>query len=384
MNIPPNPLKGERKKSPMNEASTNTNDLPITPFRQPSEAKVGNEKERSSAEVRGVLVTGGTGFLGAYILRELVEKGFRVRAIRRGTTLPFFIPNDILTRVEWIQGDILDIAGLEEAMDGVDSIVHAAAKVSFSKKDRHELFQTNVEGTANMVNIALEKKIRRFVYISSVSALGRSKAEEKVTEEREWEEGRLNTNYAISKFRGEMEVWRGMSEGLQAVIVNPTTILGFGDWHQTSCAIFRSVFREFPWYTEGVNGFVDVGDTARAVVRLLATDLVGQRYILNGDNWSYRKLFGEIAAGFDKKPPSREATPFLAGIAWRIERIKSIFSGRPTLLTRESARVAQSRTSFDNTKVLEALPGFSFTPLETSVREACRLYLNSISKSRPS
>jgi nucleoside-diphosphate-sugar epimerase len=322
-----------------------------------------------------VLLTGGTGFLGAYILRELIDKGYRVRALRRGSTLPFFIDPAILGKVEWVPGDILDVAGLEDALEGVDCVIHSAAKISFSKKDRRELFRTNIEGTANMVNMTLGKNVRRFLYVSSVSALGRTRNEEKVTEERHWEEGRLNTNYAISKFRGEMEVWRGIAEGLQAVIVNPTTILGFGDWHNTSCAIFRNIFNEFPWYTEGVNGFVDVGDTARAIVRLLDSDLSGQRYIINGDNWSYRKLFTEIATEFGKRPPAREATPFLAGIAWRVERMKSLFSGRASLLTRESARVAQSKTSFDNTKVLQALPGFSFTPLETSIRETCRLYL---------
>lgn len=325
-----------------------------------------------------VLVTGGTGFLGGYIIQDLVERGWKVRAIRRSSSLPAFIPAAVWGNVEWVESDILDVIGLGEAMQGADAVVHSAAKVSFSRRDRHELFNTNVEGTANVVNMALEQNIKRFVHVSSVAALGRTGKGEKVTEERSWEENKWNTPYAVSKFRGEIEVWRGMGEGLPAVVVNPSTILGFGNWDHSSCTLFRSAWREFPWYTEGVNGFVDVKDVSKAIVSLLETDTRGERYILNGDNWTFRHLFDSIAAGFGKKPPSREATPFLAGVAWRTERIKSLFSGKPSLLTRESARVAQSLTYFDNSKILGQLPGFRFTPLEETIKEACGRYLQTI------
>ncbi|GGB09334.1 NAD-dependent epimerase/dehydratase family protein [Puia dinghuensis] len=327
---------------------------------------------------RKVLVTGGTGFLGAYIIKDLLEKGWSVRALRRSSSPPAFIPAVIWDEVEWVNGDILDVSGLGEAMEGTDAVIHAAAKISFSHRDRRELFRTNIEGTANVVNIALEQNIRRFVHVSSVAALGRTGKGENVTEGKSWEENRWNTNYAISKFRGEVEVWRGIGEGLPAVIVNPSTILGYGDWDHSSCTLFRSAWKEFPWYTEGVNGFVDVKDVARAVVSLLETDIVGERYILNGDNWTFRRVFESIAAGFGKKPPTREATPFLAGIAWRTERIKSLFSGKPSMLTRESARVAQSLTYFDNSKIRAQLPGFAFTPLEKTIKDACEDYLRGL------
>jgi dihydroflavonol-4-reductase len=324
-----------------------------------------------------VLVTGGTGFLGAYIIKELVEKGHAVRAIRRNVAAPppAFIPDNIWRRVEWVQSDILDVAGLDEAMVGVDAVIHAAAFISFTAKDRGRMFKTNIEGTANVVNTALAREIKRFVHISSVAALGRTGNGETVTETRTWEESKRNTQYAISKFRGEMEVWRAIGEGLTAVVVNPSTILGYGDWNSSSCALFRSAWREFPWYTEGINGFVDVRDTAKVIVRLLDSEVAGERFIINGDNWTFRRIFETIAAGFGKKPPTREATPLLAGIAWRVERLKSLFSNRPTLLTRESARVAQSSTSFDNSKILQQLPGFAFTPLDRSIRDACGSYL---------
>ncbi|MDP4148956.1 MAG: NAD-dependent epimerase/dehydratase family protein [Bacteroidota bacterium] len=327
------------------------------------------------------LVTGGTGFLGAYVIQELVEKGYRVRAIRRSDHSPFYIPASVLQQVEWIPGDLLDPAGLEEAMEGMDAVVHAAAKVSFTRKDRRAMFQTNIEGTANVVNAALSMGIRRFVHVSSVAALGRTENEETVTEQKKWVDSKLNTTYALSKYHGEMEVWRAMAEGLPGVIVNPGTILGYGDWNTSSCAIFKTAYGEFPWYSNGINGFVDVRDVARAIGRLLNEEVTGERYILTGDNWSFRQVFDGMADGFRKQRPSREATPFLSGLAWRMSKIRSLISGQPSLLTRESARVAQTSTRYDNSRILRQLPGFVFTPLQETIRQACEAYLKHLQTS---
>lgn len=322
-----------------------------------------------------ILVTGGTGFLGAYIIKELVEKGHRVRAIRRSPKIPFYIPASVFGQVEWLSGDVLDVIGLEEAMEGVDAVIHSAAMVSFHKRDRHEMFQTNIEGTANVVNMALAQNVKRFIHVSSVAALGRLTNEEQVTEEKKWEDHKGNTNYAISKFHGEIEVWRGIGEGLPAVIVNPSTILGYGDWNTSSCALFKNVFRQFPWYTNGRNGFVAVEDVARAIALLLEKDITGERFILNGDNWTFRQLFNDIATNFGKKQPTREATPFLAEIAWRAEKIKGLFSGKTPLLTRETSRMAQRNIFFDNSKILRQIPEFAFTPLPHAIQKACAAYL---------
>ncbi len=322
-----------------------------------------------------ILVTGGTGFLGAYIIKHLLLKGHNVRAIRReNSKLPFFIAPDLLAKVHWVTGDILDIISLEEAMDGVDAVIHAAAKVSFAGNERDELFKINVEGTANTVNTALEKNIQRFIHISSVAALGRTPDGEIVHEEREWQETKINTNYAISKHKAELEVWRAMGEGLQGAILNPSTILGYGDWNTSSCAIFKTVYNEFPYYTNGINGFVYVEDVALATVQLLNSEITLERFIVNGNNWSFRHLFNSIADGFDKRHPYRNATPSLAAIAWRVEKLKSLVTGNRSLLSKESARVAQSETYFDNSKLLKYFPGFTYTPLEEAVQKSCDLY----------
>ena len=326
-----------------------------------------------------ILVTGGTGFLGSYIIKELVEKNFRVRAIRRSNKLPAYIPKEIFEKVEWVDGDILDVISLEEALEGIDTVIHAAAIVSFVKKDSEQMYRVNVEGTANVVNMALEKNVRRLIHISSVAALGRTTTGGSVNEEKKWEESKVNTHYAKSKYKGELEVWRGVSEGLNGVILNPSTILGYGDWNSSSCAIFKNIYEEFKWYTPGINGFVDVEDVARVAVSMLDSDINEQRFVVNGDNWAFKKLMDTIAENLGKKKPSRQTTPLLLNVAWRMEKFKSFFTRKKPLLTRESARVAISKTLFENDKVLKALPGFSFTPLQQTIQQASKKYLDGIS-----
>ena len=322
-----------------------------------------------------ILVTGGTGFLGAYIIQELIHKGYAVRATRRNGKIPFFISKEVVSKVDWVEGDILDTISLEEAMHGVDTVIHSAAKVSFSKKERKEMYATNITGTANIVNLALDKKIKRFVYISSVSAIGRTGNRTSVDENSPWENNKGNSHYGITKYHAEMEVWRGEAEGLSTVIINPSTVLGYGDWNQSSCAIFRNIFNEFPWYTTGTNGFVDVKDVARAAVDLMAKDFRGERFILSAKTLSFHQLFDLIADWFSKRRPNKEATAFLSGLAWRIEKLKSILTGKPTLLSKETARIARSHMNLDNSKILRFLPEFYFTPLEKTVQDACQSYL---------
>lgn len=323
-----------------------------------------------------ILVTGGTGFLGSYIIKQLIENGYSVRAIRRSSKTPHWISSAIFEKVEWLEGDVLDVVALEDAMDGVDTVIHSAAVVSLSKKYRAEMYKINVEGTANVVNVALEKNIKRFIHISSVAALGRTVDGGHVNEEKKWEESKVNTHYAISKFKAELQAWRGLNEGLEGVILNPSTILGYGDWNSSSCAIFKNIYNGFDWYMQGINGFVDVEDVAKATILLMESNITEQRYIINADSWSFKNLQETIADSFNKKKPSKKATPFILGFAWRLEKLKSFFTGKSPLLTRDGVKIAQSQTRFENQKILNALPGFSFTPLESTIKNACSRYIS--------
>jgi nucleoside-diphosphate-sugar epimerase len=335
----------------------------------------------SSGPMGGVVfITGGTGFIGSYIIKNLIQKGYTVRAIRRSSKLPFYIPDEILRKVQWVEGDVLDIVSLHDAMQDAEAVIHAAAIVSFSKKERHRMYHVNVEGTANVVNAAIENKVKRFLHVSSVAALGRTTKTETINELKKWEENKSNTHYAISKHHSELHVWRGFAEGLEGIVINPSTVLGYGDWHQSSCAIFKNAYKEFPWYTKGINGFVGVEDVAETTVQLLFSEITQKKFIVNGENRSFQQLFNTIADGFHKKHPHKEATKAMGEIAWRLERLKEIFTGKKALLTRETAKVAHSKTSFDNSALLNALPGFQFTPLEAVIKTACEKYLEALQK----
>ena len=321
-----------------------------------------------------IFVTGGTGFLGSYILQELVLQGKPVRALRRHLTVPFYLHPGILEKISWVEGDILDTDRLAENLEGCSQVIHAAGLVSFVPGDRQKLFKLNIEGTANLVNAAIESGIRDFIQVSSVSALGRHAGEGPMDEEKKWMGNQGQSNYGISKYYAEMEVWRGMGEGLTPLIVNPATILGYGDWNHTSCGLFKTAWREFPWYMEGSNGFVDVQDAARAIIALADSGIRNERFIISAENRTYREIFNWMAHGFGKKSPSKKAGPFLAGLAWRTEKIKSLFSRHKPLITRESVAIAGRKSLYDNRKLLRALPAFHFRSLEDSIFEACSGY----------
>ena len=288
-----------------------------------------------------IFVTGGSGFLGSYIIQELIQQGKPVRALRRKRALPFYFPPEFSEKVSWVDGDILDVEALRENLEGCSQIIHTAGLVSFNPSDKHKLFKINIEGTANLVNAAIEAGITDFVHISSVGALGRGNGTEMINEEKKWTGNSGLSNYSISKYYGEMEVWRGMGEGLSPLVVNPVTLLGYGNWNETSCGLFKTAFREFPWYMDGINGFADVQDTARVIVSLLNSRIRNEQFIISAENRTYLEIFQWMAKGFGKKPPSKKAAHFIASLAWRMEKIKSALSAKNPLITRESVAIAE-------------------------------------------
>lgn len=313
-----------------------------------------------------ILVTGGTGFLGSYLIRSLVDAGKPVRALYRKQPSPRL--QDLSGKIEWVPGDILDVCALEDAMAGVTQVYHCAAVVSFQPGGVADMMKINVEGTANVVNLALDAGVQKLVYVSSVASIGRAREQVAVNEDCEWEESRNNSRYSVSKYQGEMEVWRGIAEGLDAVIVNPAIILGAGFWDDGSGALLKNAWKEFPFYTEGVNGFVDVQDVVKAMILLMDSNISGERFILSADNWSYRQLFTTMADALGKKPPHIAVKPWMAALVWRLEKVKGMITGKHPLLTKETARTAQLKVYYDNNKVLTTLPGFHFRPLEETIR----------------
>lgn len=320
-----------------------------------------------------IFVTGGTGFLGSHLLRALVQAGKPVRALYR-REIPVQL-SDIRDKVEWVQGDVLDVFSLEEALPGVTQVYHAAATVSFQPGAAARMIHTNAEGTANVVNACLDAGVQKLLHVSSVAALGRSKTAAPIDEKAEWEESKNNSAYAISKYRSEMEVWRGIAEGLNAVIVNPSIILGAGSWDDGSGALVKNAWKEFPYYTTGTNGFVDVQDVVKAMLLLMDSDIARKRFVVSAVNWSYLDLFTQLAQAMHKKPPHIAVKPWMAEMVWRMEKIKGSLSGRKPLVTKETARTAQLKVCYNNERLLKAFPGFAYKPMEQSLREIGAAYL---------
>jgi nucleoside-diphosphate-sugar epimerase len=315
-----------------------------------------------------ILVTGATGLLGLHLVKRLVSQGEQVRALYR-TGIPSFTGSD---KVEWIQGDILDIVSLETAIQGVDQVYHCAAMVSFNPRKRKAMHKINVEGTANVVNACLSAGIQKLLHVSSIAAMGRIRENKPIDESMIWSAETSNSEYGRTKHLAELEVFRGIGEGLDTVIVNPVIILGAGDWENSSTGIFRNVYKEFPWYTNGTGGFVDVEDAVTAMIQLMqAAGTSSERFILSGANMPYAELFSDIAACFRKKPPHRKVTPLISGLVWRWEALKSWFTGKDPLLTKETARTASAKVTIDNSKLLKHLPGFSYSSVNSSVQRIC-------------
>jgi dihydroflavonol-4-reductase len=326
-----------------------------------------------------VFVTGGTGLVGGYLLRQLLKEGKKIKALYR-SRFPVLLNRDEINAIEWIEGSLFDTSLLIEICSGVDEVYHCAGLVSFNPAKKADLMRVNVRGTTNIVNACIEGSVRKLVHVSSVSALGRKRDGMTVTEASKWSEESNLSNYGRSKYLAELEVWRGISEGLNAVIVNPVIILGVGNWDESSAATFKNAFQEFPWYTEGASGFVAAEDVARAMILLMASEISEEKFIISAENLGYRDIFNMMSKYFGKKPPHRRVTPLLAGLVWRLEAIKGKITGKDPLLTRETAETARMKVKFDSSKLLNALPGFKYTPVEQCIAESCAEYLRQLNK----
>lgn len=313
-----------------------------------------------------ILVTGANGLVGSHLVTKLLQQNKQVRALYHSNQPIITHPN-----LKWFKGDILDVLDLEEALIDITQVYHCAAIVSFNPNEKKLLHQTNVEGTANVVNACLNAGVAKLLFVSSVASLGRNRKNDPINEQVKWTDSKYNSEYAKTKQLAEMEVWRGIGEGLNAVIINPSIILGASDWTKGSTAIFKSAYYEFAWFTEGVNGFVDVHDVVTVMVLLMNSNIVAERFIVSASNLVYKDLFTQIAIAFKKQPPSKKVTSLLAEMVWRLEAIKGKLSGQKPLLTKETARTAQAKIYYDNDKLLKVLPSFTYTPLEKSIARIC-------------
>ncbi|PKV66794.1 NAD-dependent epimerase/dehydratase family protein [Pontibacter ramchanderi] len=325
-----------------------------------------------------VFVTGGSGLIGSYLIPALVAQGHQVRALYRGQ-VPAIASAD---QVEWVQGDILDIALLRNTLQGIAYVFHCAGLVSYAPQDAELLQQVNVEGTANVVDACLEAEQEiKLCHVSSIAAIGRSRGATLLNENSKWDAGEKQSAYAESKHYGEVEVWRGIAEGLQAVIVNPSVVLGPADWNRSSTRLFKYVYQQRPFYTPGSANFVDVRDVVEAMLRLTFSDVSGERFILNAGQLTYKEFFAEAARSFGKKAPFIKVSPGLAEVVWRLEHARAWLTGSRPLITKDTARVSAKSHVFDNRKVRETT-GITFRPLTESIAWTCHVLMQTTQNQR--
>ncbi len=323
-----------------------------------------------------IFVTGGTGFLGSYLLRYLVKEGYQhIRALKRKDS-SLALVEEVKDRIEWIDGDLLDIWSLENGMQDVEQVYHCGAVVSFDKKEVKKMMRTNVEGTANIVNIALDFGVEKLVHISSIAALGRTKEQKNVDENTAWQRDNANSNYAISKYLAEQEVWRGIAEGLPAAILNPAIIIGSGFWDISTGQMFQQVWNGLRFYPTGSSGFVDVRDVALLAIRLMKSDQLNERFIVNNINLHYLEFFSEVARKLDKKPPDIKVTAVMRGLAWRLDWLRSKLTGKPHLITEETANLVSHSFYYDNEKSVQTFD-YQYIPFEKTLTDIAEQFIES-------
>ncbi|MEI7830892.1 MAG: NAD-dependent epimerase/dehydratase family protein [Prolixibacteraceae bacterium] len=335
-----------------------------------------------------IFLTGGTGMLGAHLLLDLTKSGIPVRALKRkNSDLPavkkifYWYTADadkLFAQIEWVEGDLMDKNSLREAIKGADTIIHAAAKVSFDPRDRETMLHENVEGTANLVDLALELNIQRFCQVSSVSALGNQDFGIPVNEDLSWKNDSRRSAYSESKFQSEMEVWRGIEEELQAVIVNPSVILGPGKWESGSPRFFQTIAKGMKFYTDGSTGFVDVRDVSLAIIGLLQSEnwesIKNQRYVISGENLTFREVFDGIAVALNQQKPTIRANRILLQLGWRASLLVSLITRKDPALTKETARSAGKHSKYDGSKITRTID-FGYTPIAKTIQDIGKIFL---------
>lgn len=328
-----------------------------------------------------VLVTGGTGLVGAHLTLHLIENGENVRAIYRNlesiqktkNLFSLYQKEALFEKIDWIQADIIDVPSLELAFENVDYVYHCAALISFDPKDEDALRKTNIEGTANIVNFCVAKTVKKLCFVSTIAALGDLKEHEKIiTEESEWNPEKPHSDYAISKYGAEMEIWRGQQEGLESVIINPGVIIGPGFWEQGSGKLFKSVANGLSFYTKGITGFIAVPDVVQIAVKLMKSKHSNDRFTLIAENITFRELLDTIADSLNVKRPSLHASPLLVNVTYRIDWFISNVFGLKRRLDLATAKASYSKKWYSNEKTKNALPT-QFLDIHQYIKQISRL-----------
>ncbi|WP_020538415.1 NAD-dependent epimerase/dehydratase family protein [Lewinella cohaerens] len=321
-----------------------------------------------------ILITGATGFVGSYTARLLIQQGYtQLHALRRpGSQLTLL--GAAADKITWHEAELEDYFSLEAALEGIDTIIHCAALVSFAPRDKEKLLTINRKGTQYLVDAALFQKVRRLIHVSSVAALGRNNHGHLISESSKWEDGRLVTNYSRSKFLAELEVWRGQEEGMSVAAVYPSIILGAGHWSEGTAKMFAYAQQSPTYYPTGSTGVVDVRDVAEAILLTLKRDEKNDRFLLNGANLSYRELLTQMTTALGVPAPKKPLPKWGAQLLAIAEKIRTIFTRSTPLLTSETVRASYQNYVYDSRHSEETL-GMTYRDAETTIGETAALFM---------
>ncbi|NOU18326.1 MAG: NAD-dependent epimerase/dehydratase family protein [Bacteroidales bacterium] len=325
-----------------------------------------------------ILVTGGTGLTGSHLLFELTRKGHSVRAIKRNNSSIEFVtkvfslyalnPKELLDRIEWVDADLLDYSSLLNATIGIETVYHAGALVSFNPKDAEAISETNIRGTANIVDACVHNHVKNLCHMSSIASLGEANEQGFIDESCIWTKNKGKSAYAKSKFFGEMEVWRGAEMGLRIIIVNPSIILGPGRWSTGSGQFFCKISKGLLFYTNGICGYIDVRDVVKAMILLNENpNIKNERFILNSENLSYKDIFLLIAKSLEKNPPRYQITPKMVSFCFPIIKLFGTLSGKEPTISRENLNSAFSKSYYSSEKIKKSVD-LQLLPVSESVQ----------------
>lgn len=331
-----------------------------------------------------ILVTGGTGLVGSHLLYWLAKEQQKVRAIYRNKASLAAVKNVfgyytsdvelLFSSIDWVEADITNVVSLEKAFEGVTYVYHSAALVSFNPKDYFDMRKINIEGTANVVNFCIDKGVKKLCYVSSIATLEKSSRNTLISESSEWNPESNNYGYAITKYGAEIEVWRATQEGVPVVMVNPGVILGPGFWHQGTGELFNKGFYNFPFYSEGITGFVGVNDVAKAMILLMKSEIENERFILVSENNSFKEVLFEMADNFQKRRPFIKVTKVLAELAWIIDLLISKIARKEISISKQSARASLNIYEYSSEKINNQL-NFEFETIAEVIKKTCNSYL---------
>ena len=318
-------------------------------------------------------VTGANGLLGSFIVRRLIDEGEPFVAFKRKNSDTSLL-EDVQDKVHWRELDLLDPVSMEDAFQGLSSIMHSAAMVSFDPRSAAKISRVNTEGTRNIVNACLANGIARLVYISSVAALGRGKGQTLIDESNKWVENAQHSAYATSKYLGELEVFRGQEEGLQTAVLNPSVILAPADWKKSSARLFKYVWDERLFYIDGSLNYVDVRDVAAAATMVLKSGTENGRFILNGGTVTFKEFFDAVARRFGKKPPMFRLNRNLIKIVAGLESVRALIRRSEPVITSDTARLAGTFFQYQNIKIRNTFQ-YEFRTLDETLDWCCRYYM---------